>query len=282
MRLFTLSILLSCLNVFSQGEYQSLFWEISGNGLKDTSYLYGTMHSQDSRIFQFKDGVEAAFNNSDIYAMELNIDSIDQSKIISALIMKNDVSLDKLLSKKEYSIVEKFYSDSLSMQLFLFNKMQPLYTAQLLTLKQMGNQEQDALDIYFFSLAKQQNKIALGLETMEEQLSAFSSIPYKLQAKELLNAVENYSNNDFSNLMDLYLEENLDEILTLQKGEANDKLNKIIIKELLNKRNINLANRSIPLIEKASTFIAIGAAHLPGEDGVIEILRKKGYTVIAR
>ena len=51
---------------------------------------------------------------------------------------------------------------------------------------------------------------------------------------------------------------------------------------LLNNRNINLANRSIPLIKKASTFIAIGAAHLPGEDGVIEILRKKGYTVIAR
>ena len=106
--------------------------------------------------------------------------------------------------------------------------------------------------------------------------------PYKLQAKELLNAVENYSNNDFSNLMNLYLEENLDEILTLQKGEDNDKLNKIIIKELLNKRNVNLANRSIPLIEKASTFIAIGAAHLPGEDGVIEMLRRKGYTVIAR
>jgi len=282
MRLFILSILLYSLNVFSQGEYQSIFWEISGNGLKDTSYIYGTMHSQDSRIFQFKDGVEGAFNNSDIYAMELNIDSIDKSKMISELIMKNDRSLDKLLSKKEYLIVEKFFSDSLNMQLFIFNKMQPLYTAQLLTLKQVGNQEQDALDIYFFNLAKKQNKIALGLESMEEQLSAFSSIPYKLQAKELLNAVENYSNNDFSNLMNLYLEENLDEILTLQKGEDNDKLNKIIIKELLNKRNVNLANRSIPLIEKASTFIAIGAAHLPGEDGVIEILRKKGYTVIAR
>ena len=85
MRLFTLSILFSCLNVFSQGEYQSLFWEISGNGLKDTSYLYGTMHSQDSRIFQFKDGVEAAFNNSDIYAMELNIDSIDEPNNLSRI-----------------------------------------------------------------------------------------------------------------------------------------------------------------------------------------------------
>ena len=282
MRLFTLSILLYCLNVFSQGEYQSIFWEISGNGLKDTSYLYGTMHSQDSRIFQFKDGVEAAFNNSDIYAMELNIDSIDKSKMTSELVMKNDRSLDRLLSKKQYLIVEKFFSDSLNMQLFIFNKMQPLYTAQLLTLKQMGNQEQDALDIYFFNLAKKQNKIALGLESMEEQLSAFSSIPYKLQAKELLNAVENYPNNDFGNLMDLYLEENLDKILTLQKGGDDDKLNKIIVKELLNNRNVNLANRSIPLIKKASTFIAIGAAHLPGEDGVIEILRRKGYTVVSR
>lgn len=282
MRLFTLSILLYSLNVFSQGEYQSIFWEISGNGLKDTSYIYGTMHSQDSRIFQFKDGVEAAFNNSDIYAMELNIDSIDKSKMISELVMKNDRSLDKLLSKKHYLIVEKFFSDSLNMQLFIFNKIQPLYTAQLLTLKQMGNQEQDALDIYFFNLAKKQNKIALGLESMEEQLSAFSSIPYKLQAKELLDAVENYSNNDFGNLMNLYLEENLDKILTLQKSEDDDKLNKIIVKELLNNRNVNLANRSIPLIKKATTFIAIGAAHLPGEDGVIEILRKKGYTVNAR
>ena len=110
MRVFTLSILLYCLNVFSQGEYQSIFWEISGNGLKETSYLYGTMHSQDSRIFQFKDGVEAAFNNSDIYAMELNIDSIDKSKIISELVMKNDGSLDKLLSKKEYLIVGRAFS----------------------------------------------------------------------------------------------------------------------------------------------------------------------------
>ena len=85
---FVLSITL-----IAQKEYKSLFWKIYGNGLTDTSYLYGTMHSKDTRIFQFKTGVIEAFNKSEVYAMELNIDSIDQSSLIQSLIMDSSYTL---------------------------------------------------------------------------------------------------------------------------------------------------------------------------------------------
>jgi len=281
-----LGIILFQLAAIGQEKYNSLFWEISGNGLSVPSYLYGTMHTQDDRVFQFKEGVMDAFNKADIYAMELNIDSVDQVALLSKLIMDSTYSLKTLLTKEEYKLVSDFFRDSLGQPLFMFEKMQPLFTTQMVSLRDLEAQQDEALDIYFFKEAKQQKKQTIGLEKTIEQIDAFSAIPYEMQAEGLVDAVKNYGKEeelDMDTMMKYYVEGNLDELLKMTtESEEDEEMAEIFNDVFLVKRNHNMANRAEPFIKKGSTFIAVGAAHLPGEEGVIELLRKKGYTVIAK
>ena len=285
--LIYLTISLFQLTSIGQDKYNSLFWEISGNGLKESSFLYGTMHTQDDRVFQFKEGVMDAFNHAKIYAMELNVDSIDQVALLSKLIMDSTHSLKTLLTESEYTMVSDFFRDSLRQPLFLFEKMQPLFTAQMVSLRDLEAQQADALDIYFFKEAKKQKKQTIGLEKTIEQIDAFSSISYELQAEGLVDAVKNYGNEDeldMDAMMKYYVEGNLDKLLemTTEYDEEDEEMSKIFNDVFLVKRNHNMADRAEPFIKKGSTFIAVGAAHLPGEEGIIELLRKKGYKVIAK
>ena len=122
----TLLIIILAYNNYAQKEYKSLFWKVYGNKLKDTSYLYGTMHTQDKRAFQFKDGVLEAFNRSNIYAMELNVDSINQAVLLKELIMDSSQNLKKLLSSTEYILVDQYFKDSMGLSLFFFDKISPI------------------------------------------------------------------------------------------------------------------------------------------------------------
>jgi len=280
------TILLSQIIGCGQEKYNSLFWEISGNGLTESSYLYGTMHTQDERAFQFKEGVMDAFNHAEIYAMELNMDSVDQTALLSKLIMDSTYSLKTLLTADEYTLVSDFFRDSLGQALFMFERMQPLFTAQMVALRDLEAQQTDALDIYFFKEAKKQKKQTIGLEKTMEQIDAFSAVPYELQAKGLVDAVTDYGKEgelDMDTMMKYYVEGNLDKLLEMTiEDEEDEEMAKIFNDIFLIKRNYNMTDRAEPYIKKGSTFIAVGAAHLPGKEGIITLLRKKGYKVIAK
>lgn len=269
---------------FSQGPYNSLCWTITGNELNDTSYIYGTFHSQDNRLFQFQDGVEEAFDNAAVYAMELNMDSLDRSKMMAAMLMDSGQSLQSLLSKKDYKTVNKFFLDSLGISLFMFNKMQPILTTQFVVTKDLNKEQQNALDFYWFKEAKSQGKQLVGLETMEEQVNAFKTIPVEAQAKELVKAVKEYGKEeefDMNSMLEIYTSGNLDSLMVMINSSSSK--SSISMEEFneafLYNRNINMANRVEQYIVKKSVFMAVGAAHLPGENGVIELLRNKGYKV---
>jgi hypothetical protein len=168
--------------------------------------------------------------------------------------------------------------------------MQPLFTAQMVSLRDLEAQQTDALDIYFFKEAKKQKKQTIGLEKTMEQIDAFSAIPYELQAKGLVDAVRDYGKEgelDMDTMMKYYVEGNLDKLLEMtteydEEDKGDEEMAKIFNDIFLIKRNHNMACRAEPFIKKGSTFIAVGAAHLPGEEGIIKLLRKKGYKVIAK
>ena len=285
-RTFIFVFLFSSLLSFSQSKYNSLCWKIYDNGLTDTSYLYGTMHVQDSRVFQFKNGIQEAFNRCEIFALELNMDSVNTFQLMDELIMEPPNRLDSLLTNKEYEMVSQYFKDTLGIGLMIFNKMQPIYTSQLISFEKLKKDQDVALDIYFFNEAKKQNKTTVGLEFMEEQLNAFKSIPYDVQAKELFKAVENAykgEGQEIDELIEYYLNEDLDKLLelTLNSQFMDEEINIIFKQVFLIDRNHKMAERSIKYIKSGPTFIAVGAAHLPGKEGVIENLRKKGYTVEA-
>jgi uncharacterized protein YbaP (TraB family) len=283
---FLISFLAISTTLFAQKKYQGLLWEISGNGLEQPSHLYGTMHTTDERAFQFKDGVMEAFDNSSIYAMELNMDSVGGGNLLGMLVMDSAQSLSSLIDSSEYLMVQNFFRDTLKQSLMMYDKMQPMFTATLIGMRDLKSDRESALDLFLFKRAKEQGKRLIGLEKLEEQIGAFNAIPYQMQADGLVMAVESIMSGEAKDtsevkLIDHYMKGDLDKMLefTDEFGSEDPEAAKLFMEVFLIKRNYNMTDRSEQYLKAGNAFIAVGAAHLPGEEGVIELLRKKGYTV---
>jgi uncharacterized protein YbaP (TraB family) len=132
--------------------------------------------------------------------------------------------------------------------------------------------------LYFHEQAKNAGKKIIGIETVAEQLSALNSLSYKEQADMLIQEVDSFQVNKTggTEVLKYYLNQDLD---SLSAGDEDAQKSEKFYKALVVDRNERMANRIAEFIKKQPTFIAIGALHLPGDIGVINRLRKKGFTV---
>lgn len=259
---------------------QSLLWKISGKGLKEPSYLYGTFHIKDSRVFSYDSTVTNAFVSCSAYAMEILLDEIDPVAVQKSTLMK-DNSLDNLLTKEQYYFVDSVFKKKLGISLLLYKKMKPFFLSSLITQTASDNKNENALDLHFLKTARTQNKQCIGLEKFEDQIAVIDKIPYKEQAEMLYNmlkdTVETHE-EEFDKMMDIYMNFDLSSLLEMTK---NSGLGSDFEENFIILRNKTMAKNLKKIIKKQTVFCAVGAAHLPGDNGVIELLRESGYIVEA-
>ncbi|MFB6258856.1 MAG: TraB/GumN family protein [Flavobacteriales bacterium] len=260
-------------------EYQGRFWRITSNGIADTSYLYGTIHIMDAKAYRFPEGTREAFKSVDAYSMELNMDSVNQLALMSQLMMKDSLTLKDLLTEEEYKDLKAFAKDSMGLPLERFKRTHPMF---LLSQFQMRSFERDSnlpLDMYFHRMAKKQGKTVIGLERMKEQVNAFHSVPYDSTAKQLVKiargkAKKSGSGESMDKMLEAYVNGDLNKLL---KVTSQQQMSGNFKKVFLVDRNERMADRATEHLKEKSLFIAIGAAHLPGKEGVIELLRDNGF-----
>ena len=270
----------------AQAQYNSLLWKISGNGLKEPSFLYGTMHTSDARVFSFSQKVMPDFNETKAYAMELDPKEAFNMSLVAKLMMGKGHSLKSMIPEREYAILDSIIQVQIGYPVKLFDNVAPVFTMTILEAGQLslsdssieGNKE--VLDMYFYKLAKKKKKKIIGIETVDEQLSALNSLSYTEQADLLVNEIRSFEKDTSqgTDLVRFYLTQQLD---SLASNDVDAQMPEKFYKALVTDRNIRMANRIEQFIAERSTFIAIGALHLPKETGVINLLRKKGFTVEA-
>jgi uncharacterized protein YbaP (TraB family) len=258
---------------------QSILWKVTGKKIKSPSYLYGTIHIQDSKVFSFDETVTNAFESCDAFAMEILMDEIDADEIKQAMFMKKN-TIDEFLTKEQYHVLDSIVKEKTGTGMIMYNKMKPFFLSS--QLMQLGL-EQDmelALDLYFLNMAREAGKSCYGVEKFSDQISAIDEISLQEQVDMLYEGLTDTSslNSDakFDEILDAYITFDLDEIVKMSNDTA---LPEEFNKAFLIDRNKGMAKDFIKIAKKESLFCAVGAAHLPGEDGVIELLRKKGYTV---
>ena len=216
----------------------------------------------------------------DTVYMELDMD--DASTMLSAMMymnMKGDTTLADLYTDQEYERLKNYFSDSLKMPLALLQKAKPYFLVALLYPRMMNCSSPAGVEEELVKLAKEDKKEIKGLETMQFQASVFDSIPYQWQAKELLKNIDSFSVNkkEFETMLQFYKNQNLDSIKTmLGKSEfGSEKYDDL----LLNDRNKKWVKKLDNIMKKESVFVAVGAGHLVGEQGLIHLLKKQGYTL---
>ena len=258
----------------------SLLWEINGKGMKWPSYLYGTIHLISVKDFFMSDLVKDRFRVSQQLTLEIDMD--DPAGLLMAaagVFMKDGATLQSLLTEEEYSRLDSYFSDSLGMELGMFNRMKPLLVSTMITESTIEG-EVTSYETTFMEMASDQDMEILGLETAAFQMSVFDSIPYKQQAKMLIDGLDgkgDTSEEVFEDMVELYKDQNLDELYRLITEESKE------LGEfdglLLDTRNINWIPKIEEMAKSKPTFFAVGAAHLPGPLGIINLLREKGYTI---
>ena len=270
-------LLLITTMIFATSAYaeKGLFWKLEAPSGR-ISYLFGTMHSDDPRINEFSPAIQSAMKASESYMME-TLPSRDPS----IYFMPNGARLRDLLTEPEY---EKFkeLTEYHVMHDEAANRMKPWLLAVVFDLpKPDTGYSQDA---QLYALAEAQGKEALGLEDQAEHFASLDTLSLDEQLtmlRAVLKRTQVQKERDFELLLNAYLKGDANEVNILDDkitgGMLPKKLwDKMRIK-LLDERNIVMAKRAAEQANTTPTFIAMGASHLAGNNGVIALLRKANF-----
>lgn len=263
----------------SPKKYPSLLWEITGNGLKKPSYLFGTMHVSSKMAFHLSDSFYQAIKNVDAVALELNPDiwqgqmnSMDKMKINYASYIKT--FRGNYLTENSFRINN--YDDELKMAL----STEPAVVNSLLyrSYKPREDFEEDTfLDLYIFQTGKKLGKRGAGVEDYYETekivMEAYGDMAAEKKKRNI--DTDGESMRDIADkIQDAYKRGDLDLMDSLDNMMEQSTAFR---EKFLYLRNEIQANSIDSIIKKSSLFVGVGSAHLPGNRGVIELLRKKGY-----
>ena len=272
--------LVTLLKVNAQTE-KSLLWEISGNGLTESSYIYGTIHLICPNDFILNDVTKNVFHKSKQVFLELDFDDPQlMTQMQSQLVLTNGKTLKDYCSEEDYLFLDKYFTEKIGVGMNVLSKMKPLSLMSMIYMTILQCQPA-SYEAEFTKLAATESKEVLGLETVSEQMEAFDKIPYEEQMQLLTDMVRNEEKgkNEFEEIITTYKNQNLTQLLELII--RSDWNSENFEQDLIVSRN----KKWIPIMEKESkkmsTFFAIGAGHLAGTNGVLNLLKEKGFTVNA-
>lgn len=276
--------LMVCMLVFqafaNEKEEKSLLWKISGNGLKETSYLFGTIHMICKDKFYMDEKIENALASSKVLAMELNMaDPNLMAEMQKLSVNPGFANIKGEFAPEQASAVDKFLTESYGAGLDQLGVLKPMVLSSMVLIKMLPCTEQSSYEMFFTEKAKSQDKPVKGLETVAFQMGVFDQIPQKLQIDELGKMVVNQEGmEEFDKLVGAYLEQDVDKLFDLiSENEMFQEYGDL----LLENRNKNWIPKIEEMVKEQATFIAVGSGHLGSETGVINLLRKAGYTVEA-
>jgi len=259
----------------------STLWKISGNGLEKPSYLFGTIHiTCDASL---DDDIKKALDETTQLVLELDMDDPTiQTKMMGGMYMKDGKTIKDYVSEEEFTAIDSLFTNQAGMSINMIQNIKPFFLSTMLYPKMMDC-PMESFELELMKATKAQNEEVYGLETIEDQLQVFETIPYEDQIADLIRMAEDnlaYDKATFAKMFKIYEEENITAMLDMMDDE-NNKTTAKHQDVLLKNRNINW----IPKIEEFSkeqpTFFAVGAGHLAGENGVIKLLRKAGFKVTA-
>jgi len=263
-------------------KYNSVFWEISGNNLEKSSYLFGTIHLIPKNDYQFTKQMQEKFDICKLLVLEANIDLgfTDQMKMAQKMLLPDSKSLDKFMTEEQYAKYKIYMIDSLKISNLTFQAIQyikPIFSSALVLNELLENPT--AYEQEFIKEAKKRNMEIMGLETLEFQMSLMDSISIEEQIKMLVKDKNNKNPlEEYNKILEAYKEQNLKKLHTLfEEDESFENMEE----SLLSNRNIKWVKNLKNIIKKQSAFIAVGAGHLYGKQGLLLLLKKQGYTLKA-
>ena len=259
----------------------TLLWKISGKNLQRPSYLFGTMHVLCEQDAHLSDSLKSVISRCDEVFFEINLDDMmGMVQSLKYMRMMDNRKLSDLLDSGDYHKVRNYFDRQGSILPFtMLERFKPLLISSLIEEDGLDCKVTNGMELVIQKEAHQRAKKINGLETAEFQASLFDSIPYEQQAKDLVNYIDSmdYYKKSTLQLVEVYRNQDLDKIDSLTRAGEAGMSNYIDL--LLFGRNRKWVDSLQNILPSRSVLVAVGAGHLPGEQGLISLLRKKGYAV---
>jgi len=268
--------------VNAQGQ---LLWKISGNGLKKSSFLFGTHHLIDKELIPQFDSIMAVCGQSDAVVGEMDLKTPGmQKKMMQGAVMKGKKMKD-LVSASDYQLLDTEFKSVMGVGMSVLGSFKPMMLMSMhqlvLYLKSTGSKKQPtAVDDLFQKQARAAKKKVIGLETLETQMNIlFNNISLERQAEILLFEVRDKEQmlTELKQLNDVYISGDLEKMKELDVDDESMRPEER--KMLVDDRNLNWIKQLPALFKEQSCFVAVGCLHLVGDNGLINQLRLKGYNV---
>lgn len=275
--LFSLLLFFTAFNTSAQTMQplpKTMLWRISGKGMKQPSYLFGTIHLRDKRVFNFSDSLYAAIEKTDGFAIEINPDEMSAELIKSFTAKDTSGYIKDELNKETYERIRKKLEKKFGTKVNRLTRRQAFLSRnEWMEEIQKPDDMSSFMDAYLYHIARQQGKWVGGIEDLNDQMSILNRKVNDFSIEELLFDV-NLVNNVLNEMVLMYSNNDLQKIYEyVVKGDDTKKT------ILLNNRNFKMSVRIDSLMRFRTGVFAVGAAHLPGDSGVIKLLRSKGYKV---
>lgn len=268
----------------SPAPVKSCLWKVVSKN--STVYLLGSVHLLKSDAYPLSQAIERAFTDSAKLVLEVNMDSLNsldsQQMVLAKALLPEGKTLNEILSPATYQAVREKV-EVLGLDIDALKRMKPWFLSLSLVamkMQQLGYDAQHGVDRHFFDRARKAKKEILGLETAEFQISLLDSLPAKTQEESLLQTLKELDQ----------FETEFDQVVRAWAAGEEKQLEGLLLKSFkeypeVYAKLISERNRSwLPKIEGhfvrgSKTLVVVGAAHLVGPDGVVELLKQKGYSV---
>ena len=290
MKRFSLVLAVLMLALASQAQ---LLWKVSGNGLSRPSYIMGTYHFAPANMMEKIPGMERALEGCDVVVGEIDKEEMmgqdAQTKMAMAMMAPPDSTLDVLFSPEDYAIVEQVfnkYFSNMGVKLSQMNMLKPgaisVQMQAMQAVKHFPNfNESELIDMAVQTRANEMGRPSIGLETIDEQIELLFNSPLTEQAEGLLEACkkDDLFTVQSSALVEAYMAQDLAQVEKIftdpelggEDAEAMD--------ALIYDRNRNWVEKLVKMMPERAALVCVGAGHLPGDQGLLQLLRDRGYTV---
>ena len=270
-----------------------LLWKVSGNGLSRPSYIMGTYHFAPASMMEKIPGMQQALEGCDVVVGEIEKESMmsaeAQAKMAQAMIAPLDSTLDKLFSPEDLAIVEQVfdkYFGAMGVKLSQMNMLKPnaisVQMQAMQAVKYFHNFNQNELiDLAVQTAANEMGRPSIGLETIEEQIELLFNGPLTEQAEGLLEACkkDDLFTVQSSALVEAYMAQDLNRIEAVFTDPELGGENAEEMEALIYDRNRSWAEKLHKMMPERAALVCVGAGHLPGDQGLLQLLRNRGYTV---
>lgn len=281
--LFFLCISVSFRDAFA--DKKNFLWKVRSE--TGTVYILGSIHFMKKEIYPLDKKIEDAFDKSDVLSVEANVNDISQidlQKLMETSLYPGDDTLEKHVSGETYGRVKKEIERN-GIPVWIVNKQRPWILALTLTsleLAKLGFEPDYGIDIHFLSKASGKKKIK-ELESVDYQINLLSGFSDKEQEAFLLYTLKdlNLIDKEVDTALRAWTTGDAKGMESIMGSFQEDRGMSSMYEKLIYERNRNMAAKIEGYLKTKETyFVVVGAGHVVGEKGIVEILRRKGYHVV--